>query len=146
MADDERPVFDGVNLVVRDMDKAVEFYRRLGAEIADEPAPWDRHHRNLSTPEGIDFDLDSVTFAAQWDRGWPANRTGAVYGFRVASRDAVDAIYEDLTGAGYEGQQPPFDAFWGARYTIVADPDGNAVGIMSPSDPARRSEPPDPSS
>jgi len=24
--------------------------------------------------------------------------------------------------AGYPGRQQPFDAFWGARYAIVADP------------------------
>jgi uncharacterized glyoxalase superfamily protein PhnB len=36
-------------------------------------------------------------------------------------------------------QQPPYDAFWGARYAVVSDPDGNAVGIMSPIDPDRRS-------
>ena len=45
-------------------------------------------------------------------------------------------MYADLTGAGYRGQQPPYDAFWGARYAVVEDPDGNAVGLMSPSDPA----------
>ena len=51
------------------------------------------------------------------------------------SRDAVDEIYEDLTAAGYTGEQRPYDAFWGARYAIVNDPDGNSVGIMSPIDP-----------
>jgi hypothetical protein len=34
----------------------------------------------------------------------------------------------------------PYDAFWGARYAIVEDAGGNAVGIMSPVDPARRSD------
>ena len=38
--------------------------------------------------------------------------------------------------------QPPFDAFWGARYAIVADPDGNDVGLMSPIDESRRTWPP----
>jgi uncharacterized glyoxalase superfamily protein PhnB len=33
--------------------------------------------------------------------------------------------------------------FWGARYAIVEDPDGNHVGVMSPSDPDRRRAPPD---
>jgi len=65
-----------------------------------------------------------------------------VLGFSVATRDDVDRIYAEVTGAGYTGQQAPYDAFWGARYAIVADPDGNAVGIMSPSDPDRRSAPP----
>jgi uncharacterized glyoxalase superfamily protein PhnB len=35
-----------------------------------------------------------------------------VLGFRVSSRDTVDRIYADLTGAGYKSQQPPCDAFW----------------------------------
>ena len=50
-----------------------------------------------------------------------------------------------LTAAGYAGRQPPYDTFWGARYAVVADPDGNDVGIMSALDPARRSWPPKPS-
>ena len=44
---------------------------------------------------------------------------------------------------GHKTSQPPFDPFWGARYAIVEDPDGNCIGFMSPSDPARRGPPPD---
>ena len=65
-------------------------------------------------------------------------------GFRVERRETVDAIYADLVAHGAVGQQPPWDAFWGARYAVVEDPDGNAVGIMSAMDPARRSPAPDP--
>ena len=136
---DVRPVFDQVNLVVRDVEAMVEFYRRLGLDIPDIPAPWAAHHRSAAGEGGIDFDLDSTVFARQWNVGWPEGNTGAVIGFRVESRDAVDAVYADLTNAGYHGQQPPYDAFWGTRYAVVADPDGNAVGVMSPSDPDRRS-------
>jgi catechol 2,3-dioxygenase-like lactoylglutathione lyase family enzyme len=144
---DDRPVLNQINLVVRDMDTMVEFYSRLGVEIAPTPAPWaqwDRHHRTVSTPEGLDFDLDSTGFAAQWNEGWTPGRTGPVIGFGIASREAVDALYADLTNAGYAGQQPPCDAFWGARYAVVSDPEGNAVGLMSPIDPARKSEAPTP--
>jgi len=63
----------------------------------------------------------------------------------VPDRDAVDAIYADLTGAGHPGVQPPFDAFWGGRYAIVADPDGIQVGLMSRNDEARKTWPPEPS-
>jgi catechol 2,3-dioxygenase-like lactoylglutathione lyase family enzyme len=143
---DERPVFNQVNLVVRDMEAMLAFYERLGVEIEPTFAPWDRHHRTIATPADLDFDLDSAEFTAQWNRGWPAGQTGAVLGFRVASRDAVDSTYADLTGAGYTGQQPPYDAFWGARYALVADPDGNTVGLMSPIDPARQTAPPEPGS
>ena len=63
-------------------------------------------------------------------------------GFSVPSREAVDERYGELIAAGYTGLQPPYDAFWGARYAIVEDPDGNHVGLMSPLDPTRRGAPP----
>lgn len=142
--EDERPVLDQLNLVVDDMDAAVRFYRALGVDLPDTPAPWDQHHRSARSDDGIDFDIDSNTFASMWNHGRPRGQTGVVLGFRVTSRDEVDRIYQRVTGMGYGGQQEPYDAFWGARYAIVTDPDGNAVGIMSPIDPDRRTAPPDP--
>jgi uncharacterized glyoxalase superfamily protein PhnB len=129
---------------VRDMDAMIAFYRALGVGIADAPPPWDTNHRTADVGAGLDFDLDSSAFAHQWDVGWPAGRTGVVLGFKVVTRDSVDALYADLVAAGHRGQQPPYDAFWGARYAVVTDPDGNAVGLMSPVDPARRTPPPTP--
>ena len=57
---------------------------------------------------------------------------------------AVDDTYTDITSAGYSGRQQPYDAFWGARYAIVEDPDGNPVGLLSPIDAARKPWPPAP--
>jgi uncharacterized glyoxalase superfamily protein PhnB len=142
MAND-RPVLDQINLVVGDMDAMLDFYRELGVEIAPTISPWDRHHRTVSTPEGFDFDLDSAEFAEKWDEGWPTGGTGPVLGFRFASREAVDAAYERLTRAGAIGQQAPYDAFFGSRYAVVVDPEGNTVGLMSPRDSARKSAPPE---
>jgi len=135
---DDRPVLDQVNVVTRDMDASVAFYRRLGVEIADTEPQWERQHRSAVLPEGVALDIDATAFASQWDRGWPAGASGAVLGFRVEQRATVDAIYADLVAHGAVGQQPPWDAFWGARYAVVEDPDGNAVGIMSAIDPDRR--------
>jgi len=140
----ERPVLDQVNLVTTDLAATVDFYRRLGVEVPDEPEPWHRHHRTGVMPGGLDLDIDSATFASRWDQGWPEGTAGVVIGFRLPDRDAVDRTYEDLTSAGHAGQQPPYDTFWGARYAIVTDPNGTAVGLMSPSDPTRRRPPPAP--
>ncbi len=135
----ETPIPNQINLVVKDMEATVAFYRRLGLTIPDTDAEFQNHHRNAHTPGGIDIDFDSTAFARHWDKGWTGGM--GVLGFQVASRDRVDEVYADLTGAGYRGQQEPYDAFWGARYAVVEDPDGNAVGIMSPVDPQRRSDP-----
>lgn len=139
---DQWPVLNQLNLVVRDMEASAAFYRRLGMEIEDSGPD----HRIATNAGALDFDLDSRSFAKVWNGATPdaPGAPAVVIGFGVASREEVDRLYEELTAAGYRGQQRPYDAFWGARYAIVEDPDGNPVGLMSPSDPERRSWPPEP--
>lgn len=146
---DRRPVFDLVDLVVRDMDATLAFYRRLGLDIP-ESSVWRTasvgHHVDVHFPGGLGLHFDSEPLAQAFDAGWPKDAgkgTKAIIGFSVATRDAVDERYADLVAAGYAGRQAPYDAFWGARYAVVEDPDGNHVGLMSPIDPARKSPPPD---
>jgi uncharacterized glyoxalase superfamily protein PhnB len=142
MADDPGLVLDQLNIVVRDMGKAVAFYRHLGLTIDDDTSEWADHHRTAVTSEGLDFDLDSIESASKWNASQTEDGTGPVIGFRLASAEAVDERYTAITAAGYAGLQPPFDAFWGARYAIVEDPEGNPVGLMGPVDPAKRTPPP----
>ena len=134
-----------INIVVQDMEAMSAFYERLGVPIQRGLSQWAPHHRNTDSAEGIDIDLDSDEFARVWNKGWPGG-SGVVLGFRVDSRQEVDRLYEELTAAGYAVQQPPYDAFWGSRYAVIADPDGNSVGLMSRPDDARRSQPPPPPS
>lgn len=132
-----------INIVAADPSASAAFYRRLGIAVA--PAEADTFHIGGEDPDGFALDLDAPWFARVWNSGWAAAESLAgrvVIGFGLASREAVDAAYAELTGAGAGGLQPPFDAFWGARYAIVEDPDGVAVGLMSPVDPARKFWPP----
>ena len=52
--------------------------------------------------------------------------------FACDSADDVDAVYAELTGAGYESHKEPWDAFWGMRYAQVRDPDGHVVDLFAP--------------
>lgn len=137
---------DQLNLIVRDVEASRVFYRRLGLDFGEGSDPvWGKHHVGAKAGDhaGIDVDLDSTSFAGKWDSGWPGG-TGVVLGFKVDSRQEVDDLVASLAADGVPVQQEPFDAFWGARYAVLGDPDGNGVGIMSPIDPATRSEPPSP--
>ena len=143
MPTDAPPVLAQLNLVVADMAASVAFYRLLGLTI-DDTRPYAAHHIDVVMPGGFTLELDSIEFAKRWDAGWRgASGTGRnVIGFNLPSRQAVDDLFAKLTAAGHAGQQAPCDAFWGARYAVVEDPDGNPVGLMSPIDPGRRSAPP----
>jgi uncharacterized glyoxalase superfamily protein PhnB len=144
--EDSQASFDQVNLVVGDMDAALDFYRRLGVTIRRAPE-WPpgngARHAEADSASEARFELDNHAMAAIWHVGWrqPTGGSRVVLGFSFPSREAVDERYADLVGAGYAGRQPPYDAFWGARYAIVQDPDGNDVGLMSPIDPTKRSVP-----
>lgn len=124
------------------MHATVAFYRRLGVAVEASPGA---EHASFRFPGGMMLEFDSTDFVGQWDSAWRGvTGGGAILGFSVGSRQAVDATYADLTAAGYRGHQPPYDAFWGARYGIVDDPDGHGVGIMSPIEDDRKSWPPQP--
>jgi len=143
-----KPALNLVDFIAHDMDATVAFYRALGIEIPDSAlwrTPTGVHHVDIDLPGGLAIHFDSEALARHYDRGWkpPAGPgTRLVLSFRVPERKDVDEIHGRLTSLGHRSAQPPFDAFWGARYAIVEDPDGNHIGIMSPSDPGRRSAPP----
>lgn len=135
-----RTVLDQVNIVSGNVDASIEFYRRLGVEIPRD-AVWrtdsGAHHVNATADDagGKSLEIDSVAFAPHWNAGWRGRDDLAgrvVVGLSVPTREDVDRLYAEITSAGHRGLQPPWDAFWGARYAIVEDPDGIAVGLMSP--------------
>jgi uncharacterized glyoxalase superfamily protein PhnB len=145
---DRQPVLNQLDLVVRDVDATVTFYRRLGLEIPDS-AVWrtasGAHHADLHLPNGFHLHFDSAALAKSFHRGWleqTGTGTRTIVGFSLPSREAVEERYAALVAAGYTGRQPPYDTFWGARYAVIEDPDGNHVGLMSPLDPARAGAPP----
>ena len=142
---------DQLNLICRDVDATIAFYRLLGVDLP-EATVW----RTASGPhhvQGVPFgpgslELDSTALAdryvaARGAGGEGAGQVGTMFGFAVETRDAVDELHARLLAAGHPSRQAPHDAFWGARHAVVADPDGRDVGIMSPSDPARRAAPPE---
>lgn len=141
---------DQINLVSGDLAASIAFYRRLGLKIPEERVWKIQNSINhvsagKSKSSAIDVDIDSIAFARLWNEGSQGRqdlRRRIVVGFKLPSRPAVDATYDDLTGAGYVGLQVPYGAYPGSRYAIIKDPDGIAVGLMSPRPPEARSAPP----
>ncbi|MEJ0066901.1 MAG: VOC family protein [Caulobacteraceae bacterium] len=138
--------FSHINLVANDMAASLAFYRRLGLDIPADGV-WEvkghAHHARASPRARRTSISTGRRLAHAYNAGFAAERGRVMIGVELESREAVDALWDALLEESVQGLQPPFDAFWGARYAIVEDPDGNPVGLASPSDPARRSAPPE---
>jgi catechol 2,3-dioxygenase-like lactoylglutathione lyase family enzyme len=140
--------FSTITLVASDPDASIAFYRLLGVDLEDHSGDGAGGivHVTARGQKPADVDIDSEPLADLYNAGFRSRQSrGIVIGFSVDSRAEVDRIHAAVVAAGHQSRQVPYDAFWGARYAVVADPDGNDVGIMSPMDDTMRSWPPTPS-
>ena len=125
------PTFNATGLVVADMGKSLAFYRRLGLDLPasadDEP------HVATTLPGGFQLMWDTYDTIRSFDPDWAPPTGGSRVGlaFECADRAEVDRAYADLVGAGYDGHKEPWDAFWGQRFAVVRDPDGNDVSLYA---------------
>ena len=121
-----------IGLVVADLAASIAFYRLLGLAF---PADIDETagHVECQLGGGIRLLLDTRETVAAFLPGWTAP-TGSPRGslaFEFDSPAEVDATYRQLTEAGHHGHKEPWDAFWGQRYALLLDPDGNGVDLYA---------------
>jgi uncharacterized glyoxalase superfamily protein PhnB len=124
--------FAVVELVVADMAASLAFYSRLG--LAAPAGSEGESHVELILPGGLKLALDSEEMIKSIDPHWtrPTGGHRIALAFQCERPAEVDQVFAELTGAGYRGNLEPFDAFWGQRYAIVLDPDGNPVDLFAP--------------
>jgi catechol 2,3-dioxygenase-like lactoylglutathione lyase family enzyme len=122
---------DLIGLHVRDMAASLAFYRRLGLDIPDSAES--EGHVEATLPGGLRIAWDTAEVMKSFDPRWAPSAGGAAFSlaFLVDSPAEVDSLYAELTGAGYPGHLEPWDAFWGQRYAVVKDPDGNDVALFA---------------
>jgi len=115
-----------VGVIVEDMPRAVEFYRRLGVDV---PEGADEQQFVEVAMSGLTFFLSTKEQNARWD---PA-KTPASGGYRiilefyVETPAALDAKYEELIGFGYPSHCAPYDVTPELRFAMIDDPDGNTI-------------------
>jgi uncharacterized glyoxalase superfamily protein PhnB len=138
--------FGHINLVVSDMDVTITFYRLLELDVPD-PFEWPvgtgAQHVEVHAGGECYMAFDNHAMARIWNPPFEPSRGlgNVVVGLLVATRNDVDRLYETARAAGYEVGLEPYDVFFGSRYAIVIDPDGNQVGLKSPIDNDRAYEP-----
>ena len=129
-----RAEFAAIGVVVQDMHAALAFYRRLGLEFPEGAETSEHGHVEATLPGGLRLMFDTVETVRSFDPEWtpPAGSPRIGLAFECGSPADVDALYDELVAAGYEGHKEPWDAFWGQRYAQLKDPDGNGVDLFAP--------------
>ncbi len=95
-----------IGVMVEDMPRAIEFYRRIGVDIPEGSETNPHVEVKMS---GLTFFLNTKRHQAHWD---PA-RTDAAGGYRMIlefylkKRELVDAKYAEMIGYGYESHVAP---------------------------------------
>jgi catechol 2,3-dioxygenase-like lactoylglutathione lyase family enzyme len=126
------PSFNLIGLVVNDMAASLAFYRRLGLDI---PAGAENEpHVDFALPGGMRLAWDTADLIKSIDPEWTPPNGGhrVALAFQCDSPADVDAAYAELVAAGCHGHKEPWDAFWGQRYSMISDPDGNSVELFAP--------------
>ena len=122
---------DMIGLVVQDMGATLRFYRMLGLEIAE--GVEDEPYVEITTPNGYRVSFNTIDMVKGIDPEWvdPVGQRISL-AFKCDSPAEVDAKYGEFQSQGCHCHKEPWDAFWGQRYAVVDDPDGNHVDLFAP--------------
>ena len=123
--------FDLIGLVVQDMARALAFYRHLGFDLP--PEADGEPHVETTLAGGLRLAWDTAETVRSFDAAWtpPAGGHRIALAFKLPAPSGVDATYARMVGLGYSGHKAPWDAFWGQRYAVLHDPDGNSVELFA---------------
>ena len=104
-----------VTLAVKDMRLAVDFYTKIGLQLAY--GGRDSSFTSLRAGEGF-INLANTAREAE---GW--------WGRVILRVEAVDSLYDQLIQKGIQPETAPLDGAWGERYFHVRDPDGHELSF-----------------
>jgi uncharacterized glyoxalase superfamily protein PhnB len=121
---------DMVGIVVKDMGRALAFYRLLGLPIAE--GQDDEPYVEVSTTNGYRISWNTEAMVTEIDPEWqPPTGQRVSLAFKCDFAREVDSTVARLAAAGYVVHKAPWDAFWGQRYAVVLDPDGSTVDVFA---------------
>jgi uncharacterized glyoxalase superfamily protein PhnB len=122
---------DLIGIVVRDIAAALKFYRLLGLDIPD--AADKEQHVEFVTAGGFRIAWDALEMIKGIDADWVEKPIGQrmTLAFKCDNPAEVNALHDKVIKQGYHSHKAPWDAFWGQRYAIVTDPDGNHVDLFA---------------
>jgi catechol 2,3-dioxygenase-like lactoylglutathione lyase family enzyme len=115
-----------IGLIVQDMDRAQEFYRRLGLAVPEEQPKQPPIFINMKGQ----FSLFLAPASIQSERaanGEKPETYRVIFEYDVKTQDAVEEKYQEMMNYGYQSYRAPFLFSNGMCFALINDPDGNTI-------------------
>lgn len=120
---------NAVGVTSSNIRKSVEFYSVLGFEFPTFNE--DEQHIESTSGDVAKLMIDSKNIVKDIIRQEPKPGNHSSFAIQYDSSREVDDIVQKIKTAGFTVVKEPWDAFWGQRYAIVADPDGYKVDLYA---------------
>jgi catechol 2,3-dioxygenase-like lactoylglutathione lyase family enzyme len=121
---------DAVSVTSGDLAATAKFYTLLGFTFPKIGA--DEKHVEAITRQGevrLMIDDRGLIQSILGQAPRPPNHSS--FAMKCDSPADVDTAVDKVRAAGFTVVKEPWDAFWGQRYAIVADPDGYMVDVFA---------------
>jgi uncharacterized glyoxalase superfamily protein PhnB len=120
---------DMVGIVAKNIGESLRFYRALGREV---PSAGDGEDHVETTSGGMRIAWDTVELIKGMLGEWEEPKGNRLeLAFKCESEGDVDEVFQRVVSEGFKPFREPWDAFWGQRYAILEDPDGNHVSLFA---------------
>lgn len=116
------PRISMITLGVKDLQRSIDFYQRLGFPRMESP-PSVAFFTLNGTWLGL-YGWDALADDAQVDASGNGFR-GVTLAHNLASKTEVDTVFQQALDAGATATKVPQEVFWGGYSGYFADPDGH---------------------
>lgn len=122
---------DAIGVAVEDLGRTRDFYRHLGLDLPEDPEG--HGHVEVTLAGGLRLMFDTFETMTSFDSSWShtPGSTNASLAFSFDTPGEVDSMHDTLVAAGGTSHLAPWDAFWGMRYAVLRDPDGNELSLYA---------------
>lgn len=120
-------------IICSDIEASLGFYRMLGVALPEYEPGLGHYEAELGGGVRLMLDSHEVVGSFVEDFTPPVGNDIMSLAVELDTPVEVDSAFASIEAAGYATVRRPFDAFWGQRYAMVADPDGNQVDLYAAS-------------
>jgi len=121
---------NAVAVASKNLNRTIKYYSILGFEFPG-LAKGEKHIESVEVSRSIKLMIDSFDMLKEilGENPKPGNHSN--FAILYDDPDEIDKIVKNLSQNGFTIVKKPWDAFWGQRYAIVADPDGYKVDLYA---------------